>query len=187
MPHQDDDARKAYHKAYNATPEQKAKAKAYRSRPDVRARVRAQAVARYEDPVVQAAAKARREDPDRKAKAKTKRLERTSTPEWKAKIREYQRARADRLRETRRLREYGISRAEQQALHQEHSKGCAICRAPWDEGPCCFDHDHATGEVRGLLCRTCNIILGLAKDSPSRLRAAAAYLDRKQPKLRLVK
>ena len=39
------------------------------------------------------------------------------------------------------------------------------------------DHDHDTGLVRGWLCHHCNTCLGLAKDDPAILRAAAKYLE----------
>ena len=39
-----------------------------------------------------------------------------------------------------------------------------------------MDHDHETGEVRGLLCANCNLAIGLLEDSPSRILAAAAYV-----------
>jgi hypothetical protein len=41
----------------------------------------------------------------------------------------------------------------------------------------CIDHDHATGKVRGMLCRGCNVGIGNLKDDPKILRAALRYLD----------
>jgi hypothetical protein len=40
-----------------------------------------------------------------------------------------------------------------------------------------IDHDHATGEIRGLLCAHCNTALGLLGDDPDRMRRAADYLE----------
>lgn len=40
----------------------------------------------------------------------------------------------------------------------------------------CIDHDHGTGEARGLLCQWCNVALGNMGDDPERVRNLARYL-----------
>lgn len=40
-----------------------------------------------------------------------------------------------------------------------------------------IDHDHQSGVVRGVLCHSCNLALGHAKDDPGRLRALATYVE----------
>ena len=62
---------------------------------------------------------------------------------------------------------------------------CAICsrtshRAASYRGTreaLCVDHDHETGKIRGLLCRSCNTGVGLLQDSPENCRRAALYLE----------
>jgi len=54
--------------------------------------------------------------------------------------------------------------------------GCAICHCGLVEKDADVDHNHATGEVRGILCKPCNKGLGNFKDDPVRLKAAIAYL-----------
>lgn len=41
----------------------------------------------------------------------------------------------------------------------------------------CLDHCHNTGAVRGLICRTCNLLLGYSKDNRQILQAAINYLE----------
>ena len=40
-----------------------------------------------------------------------------------------------------------------------------------------IDHDHVTNRVRSLLCTTCNVALGMIRDTPEIARKLAAYLE----------
>jgi hypothetical protein len=71
-------------------------------------------------------------------------------------------------------REYGMTIADKEALFEETDGLCAICL---EEPATHIDHDHATGVVRGALCRRCNQGLGIFDDDPERLRDAASYLE----------
>lgn len=53
---------------------------------------------------------------------------------------------------------------------------CAACEIEISKG--CVDHSHLTKEVRGVLCGACNRALGHAEESPLRLRALAAYIEK---------
>jgi hypothetical protein len=74
-------------------------------------------------------------------------------------------------------RRYGISRADYDALLARQGGVCAICAKP-PEKTLCVDHCHATGKVRGLLCRQCNFGLGCLGDDQAALIASLAYLGR---------
>jgi hypothetical protein len=72
-------------------------------------------------------------------------------------------------------RRYGIGDDEVAAMMEAQAGLCPICRRPMGTKPH-VDHNHATGEVRGLLCFTCNVGLGNFGDDVERLERAAAYL-----------
>lgn len=86
----------------------------------------------------------------------------------------------DNERERHLVRKYGISFTEYNGMLIEQNGCCAICGRPEPTNRMFdVDHNHATGEVRGLLCTSCNRILGHAHDSVERLLAAADYLSHK--------
>ena len=68
--------------------------------------------------------------------------------------------------------------ADLEAMLTAQNGVCAICQtAPAIH----VDHDHTSGEVRGLLCFRCNAALGQLADDPLVLRRAARYLERSRP------
>ena len=74
-------------------------------------------------------------------------------------------------------RHYGISAEEYDVLLNAQDGVCKICDAEPTTKRLAVDHNHETGEVRGLLCETCNRAIGMFKDNPEVIRAAANYLE----------
>lgn len=93
----------------------------------------------------------------------------------------HHRARRKALREAAHgrsiLKTYGITKEQYEELYAAQGGACYICqRATGKTRKLAVDHDHKTGYVRGLLCSTCNKMLGHARDNPAMFDIAANYL-----------
>lgn len=73
---------------------------------------------------------------------------------------------------------YGLTYEAYSKMWQEQEARCKICGIGQENLKLTLsvDHDHKTGKVRGLLCRSCNGMLGLAKDNVEILNNAIKYL-----------
>jgi hypothetical protein len=72
---------------------------------------------------------------------------------------------------------YGMTREDWMNLIVAQDGKCLLCHKPF--GPArnaCVDHDHATGEVRGLLCGGCNQALGFHHENAAWFYEAWQYL-----------
>ena len=107
--------------------------------------------------------------------------------QWRAKNPEkcksyYDKRDKEDVREKAWLRRYGITRGWYDTTLEEQGGCCAICQTTeiGRKGHTHFhvDHNHDTGEVRGLLCDLCNRGLGYFKDNKSLLVQAAKYLEK---------
>lgn len=83
-------------------------------------------------------------------------------------------------RERHLIRKYGITQADYERMFAAQDGKCAICRKSQDRA-FDVDHCHSTGKVRGLLCTSCNRMIGHAGDNPATLIAGAEYLCRSVP------
>lgn len=81
------------------------------------------------------------------------------------------------------LRGYGLTHEDYEQMHADQGGVCVICEKAETARDrmgrvrrLAVDHDHETGEVRGLLCHACNIALGYLDEDPERMESAAAYI-----------
>lgn len=92
--------------------------------------------------------------------------------------------RLERRRRSNLKHAYGISLEQYAEMLVAQHGVCAVCKQPetWIRNGILMrlqvDHDHTTGKIRGLLCRECNMSLGLLQDSVERLKGLIYYLER---------
>ncbi len=70
-------------------------------------------------------------------------------------------------------RKHQLSKSQVADMRAAQEDRCAICGEPAQH----LDHDHETGATRQLLCQRCNHGLGLFRDDPGLLHAAAFYVN----------
>lgn len=93
---------------------------------------------------------------------------------------------------------YGLTLDDLQRMIDDQGGRCAACREESVALAMCsvgkgvgssntaIDHDHATNQVRGLLCKRCNTAIGFLKDSPLRAERVAVYLRKHAPVLPMI-
>jgi hypothetical protein len=80
---------------------------------------------------------------------------------------------------------YGVTEEQLMKALEEQNNACAICKEPLPNllvyenrrRGYAIDHNHDSGEFRGVLCTNCNSLLGMARDSKFILEAAIDYLE----------
>jgi len=78
---------------------------------------------------------------------------------------------------------YGISAPEREQLLLEQNSKCVLCKKNIEfdgtskQYSACIDHDHKTGNVRGILCGNCNTNIGYIENNNINLEELKRYLD----------
>ncbi len=93
----------------------------------------------------------------------------------------YHQEHAVAARHVQRVGKYGLTPDQFNQMWSEQNGLCLICEHPMEprgrsNKSSHIDHNHETGEVRGILCRGCNHGLGNFGDDPAVLQAAVYYL-----------
>lgn len=102
--------------------------------------------------------------------------------EIKARLRVDYQAHPEKYRNMRLRTLYGISISTYSTMLMKQNGVCAICSRPEicqnqsGARPLNVDHSHRDGQVRGLLCNSCNLALGLMRDDIDIVDRMANYL-----------
>jgi hypothetical protein len=82
---------------------------------------------------------------------------------------------------SRLLHMYGITQQQYEQMLQAQGYLCALCGCELtaDAVPS-VDHSHETDIIRGIVCRKCNLMIGLAEDDPRLLYLGIKYLHESQ-------
>jgi DNA repair exonuclease SbcCD ATPase subunit len=72
------------------------------------------------------------------------------------------------------LKKYGLTPEKYNIMFESQNGKCPICNKDLDLPQ--VDHSHKTGKIRGLLCFSCNILLGHSNDNINILTNAINYL-----------
>lgn len=75
-----------------------------------------------------------------------------------------------------RFKRYGITKEIYEEMYKKQSGKCYICNVV--EPELHIDHNHTTGKVRTLLCKECNMALGLLKENVVTLKNMIEYLEK---------
>jgi len=109
-----------------------------------------------------------------KVKARARKWYRDNRDRTRVITSKWRKANKARIKVCATQRKYGLSVEDQQTLERQNE--CAICGTCRSSTKMVFDHDHATGSFRGLLCNNCNWGLGNFKDNIGLLQKAIEYL-----------
>jgi len=83
-----------------------------------------------------------------------------------------------KIKRNARIESYGITVEQYDMMLLNQNGVCAICGRPELNRRLCIDHNHTTGEVRGLLCTSCNVFVGYLEKDDGLRQKAKEYLGK---------
>lgn len=113
----------------------------------------------------------------RNAKYRKRRAEYKKTESGKAAEKRYRQSKAciERLKRNRLKTRYNLTPEDVLELLNQQANRCAICSKQLESYH--IDHCHKSNRVRGILCSSCNLGLGMFRDDVDVLKVATKYLE----------
>src|ERR1039458_4294576 len=83
------------------------------------------------------------------------------------------------VRENHLKRNYGITPEQHKQMFISQNGKCAICFEVFTHSKdVCVDHNHNTNQIRQLLCRNCNLMIGHSRENSQILSNGIDYLNK---------
>lgn len=77
------------------------------------------------------------------------------------------------------LKKWKITEAQYNETWERQGKCCAVCKTTTtDKHRWHIDHNHETGDIRGILCSNCNTALGLLHDNAMTVYNLYEYISK---------
>ena len=74
-------------------------------------------------------------------------------------------------------RRYNLTSSQHLSMYVNQNGCCAVCKRAIPYDKIHTDHNHVTGEVRGLLCPTCNLLVGHVENHLENLPTVLNYIE----------
>ena len=72
---------------------------------------------------------------------------------------------------------YGLTLEAFESMLNGQGRRCIICGSDqWGKLGPCVDHDHETGDIRGILCCRCNLVAGIIEKNSYLVKRFVKYL-----------
>lgn len=106
-----------------------------------------------------------------------------------AMAKKYREQNREKILHGKRKQTYGISAEQYNKMLKEHNYVCAVCKKPEmskinkgqnpdAKNSLSVDHNHKTGQIRGLLCGKCNRALGYLQENVETMLSLISYINK---------
>ena len=99
--------------------------------------------------------------------------------ERKQYLKQYREVHPEKIRQWNLKQKYGITLKQFDQMLKDQNNRCAICGKKFSKiNLPNIDHNHKTQKIRALLCKRCNVAMGLLEEDPTLLDKTKLYITK---------